>query len=155
VRAGRLEVSENPGMRSNSSGQFKPLTRLMLAVLQYLAERRSRVLVRLYSNFWIEESDATSDSLFREVRDLGDRLQARGSTLAKDKQPLLVVRTPTVKAMAARGLLELTGSKLIVKGAAKRKDYARAELTAQATSICSTMEEDTRATYDEMLRRIR
>lgn len=146
---------ENLQMLSRTSTQNKPLTPLMLAALQHLAARRDQGLVRLYSNYWIAESEEKNDPLFREMQDLNDRLLATGSFLHAHQQPILVIQTSTVKAMAARGLLKFIGPKRIVRGTGNRKDYARAVLTSQATAIRGEMEDQSLAVYEDVLRRLR
>lgn len=142
-------------MLSRTSTQNKPMTPLMLAALQHLASQRDHALVRLHSNYWIAESDAKSNPLSREMRDVDDRLLATGSFLEAHQQPLLVVRTSTVKAMVARGLLKLIGPKRVVLATGNRKDYARAVLTSQATAIRGEMEDRSLAAYEEVLGRLR
>lgn len=126
----------------------------MLATLQHLASRGDQTLVRLYSGFWIAESDEKTNPLFREVRDF-DGLFLGGGILDEYEQPLLVVRTPTVKAMVARGLLKLFGKKCATGGTGKRKDFSRAALTSQATAIREAMEDESQAAYEKVLRRLR
>jgi hypothetical protein len=141
--------------RTSTSIQSKPVTPLMLAMLQHLAAQRDHALVRLHSNYWIAESDAKTNPLSREMRDFDGRLLATGSFLEAHQQPLLVVRTPTVKAMVDRGLLKLIGPKRIVLATGNRKDCSRAVLTSQATAIREEMEDQSQAAYEEVLHRLR
>lgn len=127
----------------------------MLATLQHLESRGDQTLVRLYSGFWIAESDEKTNPLFREVRDFDGRFLGGGGILDEYEQPLLVVRTPTVKAMVARGLLKLFGKKCATGGTGKRKDFSRAALTSQATAIREAMKDKSQAAYEEILRRLR
>lgn len=140
--------------RTSISTQNKPLTPLMLTVLQHLAARQDHALVRLHSNYWIAESDANTNPMFREIRDMDDRLLVT-SWLAEEQPPMVVVRTPTVNAMVARGLLKLVGPKRAVRAVGNRKDYSRAVLTTQATAIRGAMEDQSQAAYEEVLRRLR
>jgi len=149
----QLSRDENPSMLSSPSSQNKPLTPLMLAALQHLASHADQAFVRLHSNYWIAESEEKKDPLFREMRDLDDRFLASGSLLYANLAPLVAIRTPTVKAMVARGLLKFMGPKRIVRGAGNSKDYARAVLTAQATAIRAELEDRSQAAYEEVLRR--
>lgn len=135
--------------------QTKPLTPLMLATLQHLASRGDQTLVRLYSGFWIAESDEKTNPLSRKTQDFDGRFLASGGILDEYEQPLLVVRTTTVKAMVARGLLKLFGQKRATGATGKRKDFSRAVLTPQATAIREKMEDQSQAALEEVLRRLR
>ena len=146
---------ENRHMLSRAPTQNKPLTPLMLATLQHLASRGDQTLVRLYSGFWIAESDEKTNPLSRETRDFDGRFLASGGILDEHRHPLLVVRTPTVKAMVARGLLKLFGKKCATGATGKQKDFSRAALTAQATAIRGAIEDQSQAAYEEVLRRLR
>lgn len=141
-------------MPSRAPTQNNPLTPLMLATLQHLASRGDQTLVRLYSGFWIAESDEKTNPLFREVRDFDGRFLGSG-ILDEHEQPLLVVRTPTVNAMVTRGLFKLLGKKCATGGTDKRKDFSRAALTSEATAIREAMEDKSQAAYEEVLRRLR
>lgn len=57
--------------------------------------------------------------------------------------------------MVARGLLKMTGPKRAVRAAGNRKDYARAVLTSQATSMRGHMEDQSQAAYEDVLGRLR
>ena len=145
---------ENLHMLSRVPTQTKPLTPLMLATLQHLASRGDQTLVRLYSGFWIAESDEKTNPLSRETRDFDGRFLASGGILDEYEQPLLVVRTTTVKAMVARGLLKLFGKKCATGGTGKRKDFSRAALTSQATALREELEDKSQAAYEDVLQRL-
>lgn len=111
--------------------------------------------MRLYSGFWIAESDEKTNLLSRETRDFDGRFLASGGILDENEQPLLVVRTTTVKGMVARGLLKLFGQKRATGATGKRKGFSRAALTPQATAIREKLEDKSQAAYEEVLRRLR
>jgi hypothetical protein len=140
-------------MSTSISIPNKRLTPSMLTTLQHLADRKDQALVRLYSNYWVAESDAGTNA---EIRDMNGRLEASGNwLLAGEAPPVVIVRTPTVKAMVTRRLLKFVGPKRPILAAGTRMDYSRAVLTAHATEIRQVMEDQSQAAYEEVLSRLR
>jgi hypothetical protein len=94
--------------------QHAPLTTEMQAALDFLEASGDRALVRLYSQWWVRESDGKAG--------------VRALTSGEASSEIVVVRTGTVKGLVARGLMKFTGPR--VKGI-QYHDRARAELIAR------------------------
>jgi hypothetical protein len=126
----------------------------MIVALDYLAQMGDRVLVRMYSQWWIRESEMLGSlrPVAREAIDLNDREHFAGMNFV-DSPPVVVITTSTVKAMAARGILKMVGGKRVLSGSAK-KDYWRAELTVRGTTLRLEIEDRAQNTYEELIARV-
>lgn len=78
-----------------------PLTKDMQDALYHLETAEDRAFVRLYSQWWVRESDAIDGLGFREIRDTRGRLQHSGTP----GEVLIVVRSTTVQALVTRRIL--------------------------------------------------
>ena len=94
--------------------QHSPLTKEMQGLLDHMAEAGDRALVRMYSQWWVRESDHRQGFTYERA--------ASGEV----KETCVVFRTGTVKGLVLRGLMRFTGP--VVKGN-QFHAQARAELT--------------------------